>query len=486
MASQQGNFVPEAVGPKVRKHAMSRNGCILFFEDTDSVIACSKTIMPSSRVGARITCKTGGYMEPYIGFTLDLPFPSDQSANEDSGHGVSFSFHQSRTVQPNEHVLTVKFPRETLYTYEVASQDFINRFWAETTPPVEGDVAILRAQLPAGETARVMGYGVPFANPDNRLAEAWYSRGQPDPDAHLLLDFLEQKMFKFAIGSQQVKVQERFGPDNLHETAYNPYLRDLVTDMDEFRAMAKAHRGPAMAPIFWHDEYRTHLCAAQQGTVQDVLWLEDAAKQLYKQRSDVRFANPGQGRIYAISFKIAIFESPEDENPAHVLNCRVVTRAFVFDVGIREVTRQALTVNIFHPDARPTNDYASTASAETTETEVNSWMLLHRCLVQGAGFFEWTKVTRQVSMPTVNLLDFGDSFLADAIVQEALPLDQARFRGYLSNRPLGCGLLIAAPGTGKTTASAAAVLAMNVKFGQILCSGPTNRPSTITHRKSTR
>ncbi len=30
-------------------------------------------------------------MEPYIGFTLDLPFPSDQSANEDSGHGVSFS-----------------------------------------------------------------------------------------------------------------------------------------------------------------------------------------------------------------------------------------------------------------------------------------------------------------------------------------------------------------------------------------------------------
>ena len=30
------------------------------------------------------------------------------------------------------------------------------------------------------------------------------------------------------------------------------------------------------------------------------------------------------------------------------------------------------------------------------------------------------------------------------------------------------------PGTGKTTASAAAVLAMNVKFGQILCSGPTN------------
>ncbi len=70
-------------------------------------------------------------------------------------------------------------------------------------------------------------------------------------------------------------------------------------------------------------------------------------------------------------------------------------------------------------------------------------MLLHRCLVQGAGFFEWTKVTRQVSMPTVNLLDFGDSFLADAIVQEALPLDQARFRGYLSNRPLGCGLLIA-------------------------------------------
>lgn len=28
-------------------------------------------------------------MEPYIGFTLELPFPSRQSANESSDHGVS-------------------------------------------------------------------------------------------------------------------------------------------------------------------------------------------------------------------------------------------------------------------------------------------------------------------------------------------------------------------------------------------------------------
>lgn len=70
-------------------------------------------------------------------------------------------------------------------------------------------------------------------------------------------------------------------------------------------------------------------------------------------------------------------------------------------------------------------------------------MQLHRGLVQGAGFFEWAKTTRLTSMPTVNLLDFGDDVLADAIVQEALPIDRARFRGYLSNRHLGCGLIIA-------------------------------------------
>lgn len=96
-----------------------------------------------------------------------------------------------------------------------------------------------------------MGSGVPFANPVNRLVEAWYSRGQPGPDAHLLLDFLEQSMFKFAIRNQRGQVETRFCPDILHETAYNPYLRDLVTTMDEFRAMAKAHSGPAMTAILW-------------------------------------------------------------------------------------------------------------------------------------------------------------------------------------------------------------------------------------------
>lgn len=69
-------------------------------------------------------------------------------------------------------------------------------------------------------------------------------------------------------------------------------------------------------------------------------------------------------------------------------------------------------------------------------------MQLHRGLVQGAGFFEWAKTTRLTSMPTVNLLDFGDDVLANVIVQEALPIDRARFRGYLSNRHLGCGLIV--------------------------------------------
>ncbi|KPM37738.1 hypothetical protein AK830_g8828 [Neonectria ditissima] len=77
-------------------------------------------------------------------------------------------------------------------------------------------------------------------------------------------------------------------------------------------------------------------------------------------------------------------------------------------------------------------------------------------------------------LPVVNFLDIDDKIYADAIVDEALPQDRARFRGYLSHRPLGLGLIAAGPGFGKTTAGAAATLAMEAKLGKILCSGPTH------------
>lgn len=101
-------------------------------------------------------------------------------------------------------------------------------------------------------------------------------------------------------------------------------------------------------------------------------------------------------------------------------------------------------------------------------------MSLHRDIMRGAGFFDWmTAKTPRVPawaaaktpvteahviegierleikpkgtylrpLPTVNFLDIEDQAYVACILQEALPEDCVRFRGYLSNRPLGLGII---------------------------------------------
>ncbi|KAM3447389.1 hypothetical protein MY3296_008784 [Beauveria thailandica] len=119
-----------------------------------------------------------------------------------------------------------------------------------------------------------------------------------------------------------------------------------------------------------------------------------------------------------------------------------------------------------------------TAVQLQNQATVMDLMHLHRVFVRGAGFWEWQMsgggedVPR--SLPVLNFLEFGNRALATAIVQEALPEDRARWANYLQRRPLGFGIISAAPGTGKTTMMASAVLAMAARLGKVLCSAPAN------------
>ncbi|XEU95360.1 hypothetical protein FSHL1_000644 [Fusarium sambucinum] len=123
-------------------------------------------------------------------------------------------------------------------------------------------------------------------------------------------------------------------------------------------------------------------------------------------------------------------------------------------------------------------------------------MSLHRDLMRGAGFWKTmvtsTSGTEQIedgmaqmslaqgkrmclqTLPSINLLRGPDEKWIDALMTEALEVDRARFRRYLSDRPLGLGLITAGPGFGKTTAVALATLGMAASVGRVLGSGPTH------------
>ncbi|KAI8711430.1 hypothetical protein NCS52_01406400 [Fusarium sp. LHS14.1] len=178
-----------------------------------------------------------------------------------------------------------------------------------------------------------------------------------------------------------------------------------------------------------------------------------------------------------------------------------------FDADLRDHERKVNAVNLFHPEAQPSNlahcglpeedgelkqDLSEDEQRRLAEVKVR--MELHRALLRGNGFYDWMTqtgpqdITQAMAaaslddetaptlrpLPSVNFLDIEDQAYADAIVEEALPHDRERFRGYLSDRPLGVGIITAGPGFGKTTAGAACTLAMEAKLGKILCSAPTN------------
>lgn len=64
--------------------------------------------------------------------------------------------------------------------------------------------------------------------------------------------------------------------------------------------------------------------------------------------------------------------------------------------------------------------------------------------MQGGGFYQWMHDTSPSRpLPSVNFFDVPDAAFVDAVVAEALPGDRERFRAYMSNRPLGLGLIIA-------------------------------------------
>jgi hypothetical protein len=110
-------------------------------------------------------------------------------------------------------------------------------------------------------------------------------------------------------------------------------------------------------------------------------------------------------------------------------------------------------------------------------------MSLHRDLVRGTGFYD--ALLGNVpsgpslealgnlgrSLPVINLLG-TDKDRIKALMQEALPQDRVRFQTYLSERPIGLGIIGA--GVGSTTALAVGTIGMSCSLGKIYATGPTD------------
>ncbi|KAM0553141.1 hypothetical protein ACHAPJ_007428 [Fusarium lateritium] len=182
------------------------------------------------------------------------------------------------------------------------------------------------------------------------------------------------------------------------------------------------------------------------------------------------------------SFNMFLYHSPQTEGPAGSWACKVVPHpkrlgrfdnhcANDLDLVLRVHTPlddeavpwdDDMDIKTFadrgSADAQPSNPVACGLPVEdgklrddlTMEEsrllqQVKDRMDLHRAVMRGAGLFDWMTKTDDANawrqLPTVSFLDIGNQAYANAIVNEALPQDRARFRRYLRNRPLGISII---------------------------------------------
>ncbi|PHH81078.1 hypothetical protein CDD80_3360 [Ophiocordyceps camponoti-rufipedis] len=195
-------------------------------------------------------------------------------------------------------------------------------------------------------------------------------------------------------------------------------------------------------------------------------------------------------------FPLAIFENRDDADAAFEYNANKWNLvALNFDSEMRDSFRKAEAALAFLPSALPTNPRTFGLSDDNMDPAVlksrlKFRMALHRDLMRGGGF--WSSLREKAmddmnesmsslqlenggrstslpSLPVENYLEGATSEFIDALLQEVLPEDRRRLRGYLSARTLGLSLVTGGPGFGKTTTLCLFIVALLRRYGHVLC-----------------
>ncbi|KAJ3530916.1 hypothetical protein NM208_g3330 [Fusarium decemcellulare] len=164
-----------------------------------------------------------------------------------------------------------------------------------------------------------------------------------------------------------------------------------------------------------------------------------------------------------------------------------------FNLRLHEIKAKVDAICKFHPDAISTNEFAGDQDLVAPESHHTKLMMsLHRDLMRGQGF--WRTMIHGVSgamgqaalddneakrmcleaLPCVNLLKGPNEEWISALMMQVPGPDRTRFRRYMSERPLGLGLITSLAELFSTNALSAATLGMAASLGKVFGSGPTH------------
>ncbi|KAF5685137.1 ATP-dependent helicase [Fusarium circinatum] len=500
--------------------------CAVFFGHHGPLIASGDKIGLRTKIKAQLRSVQAWDCDTWIGLALDFPLGKDQKANEEVGFGVRYRApehgSQDRSKLCDYHQIRIKFPRN--FSYQVQQGQSPSTFTNEHLSYVK---------IYFGEArATIEGFGVPFANQEDHQVESWINGNAPIVWKYHLLDILQQQTLYLVLPAKSSLVKILGTVQNSSPFRY-PYSEDFSWDLTRFEKELRENKGQQFSPLFSHPTDVSYMTVRSGWGIRirspweiqirgsaalrpweswidmpdtDLILVVSPKIQMYDFRDILRSADhPRKTRGHIIRRrhpfldKLKTFDDRQSANEALLLDgesWNYVSLGFHYDINQRQ--HQVEAALSFHPQALPSNPIACRVATKVDyhgyETDdllddmseeqqqlfdkVKDRMDLHRSVLRGTGFYDWMTKTDGNSkcrpLPTIDFLDIDDEIYVNAILEMALPKDRARFRSYLSNRPLGIGIITGTPGSGKTALGATATLALQAKFDQILCSAPTN------------
>ncbi|KAH6959138.1 putative DNA helicase [Fusarium avenaceum] len=441
-------------------------------------------------------------LEQYFGFFIDFPLAA---SNEDEGfgqcHKIDFQF---RSPVPCEfRRLKVKFPHEIRVSFRAATEDEISKL-----PKEKVKMSWVEVALKKGAKVTVEGFGLPYANPDHPAHE--WLRHPASADiigGKTLLDLLQQEQFTFIVSEPHPLLQTKMDVTSLPASFDFGYGNIHSWDMERYMRQISEIKGGQIEASWSYSTDDSHVASVTQSVVQDIMWLHRDCLEMDKVKRAAYFVQKPttlkqSTRYYVIvsmgngffdhfekawarlckyfSLSLAIHEGDYTEEwkarireypkTLEALNDHPLAKnedelalenhvTLKWDLQLQEIERKVDAVCQFLPTAAPTNVIRDENPEESEHGSYNEnvrprellAMSLHRDLMRGDGFW--------------------NTMVASA---NALEVDRTRFRRYLSNCPLGLGIITAGPGFGKTTAIALATLGMAASVGRVLGSGPTH------------
>lgn len=197
----------------------------------------------------------------------------------DRSQGMPGTSHFGVPVPAETLRINVKFPRgEIMSTFEKADDknQLRKRF-----PNVPADKELVLVEVSCRTDVVVEGLGLPFSNPGHPSHE-WLNNNEFIAKDMTLMNMFEKRNFCLVVAKTPLAtLQKEWDEDKLPPLFRYPYNADqswqgLYPYIDQL----KEAKGPQFPPAWTYFDDNSHLAVACQSQVQDVLWVEEAARNI--------------------------------------------------------------------------------------------------------------------------------------------------------------------------------------------------------------